>query len=260
MTRRERLERKVEKRREWADKRRAKASERFSTASRLVADIPMGQPILIGHHSEKHHRATLARSDSAMRAGCESADMAQHHDSKADGLESQLDSSIFSDDTDAVEQLEKRIAEREAKRDRMKAINLAHRRFLKNPASLDSADFTDAEKHLIRTYKPAYSWEPNPHPPYSFQNLGGNIRRDQQRLKQIKAQQERQADAEQAGGIVISEGNGWARITFAEKPAREILNELKAAGFRWGAGCWSGKADSIPASVRELASAATVGE
>jgi hypothetical protein len=41
-------------------------------------------------------------------------------------------------------------------------------------------------------------------------------------------------------------------VNFADKPDREILNALKAAGFRWGNGCWSGKTENVPACVREL--------
>lgn len=46
------------------------------------------------------------------------------------------------------------------------------------------------------------------------------------------------------------EGSGdYVRVTFAEKPDREILKQLKAAGFRWGGGSWSGRRDALPASV-----------
>ena len=80
MTRRERLEAKLEKREEWAEGRRADATRRFDTADKSVEMIPFGQPILVGHHSEKRHRAALKRHDNNMRAGCESLDMAKHHE------------------------------------------------------------------------------------------------------------------------------------------------------------------------------------
>ena len=250
MTRRERLERKLEKRREWAAKREAEAVARFNAAHKATEHIPMGQPILVGHHSERHHRAALKRSDGNMRKGCEASAMATHHESKADGIEHQLDKSVFSDDADAIGLLEKRVAEREAMRDRMKAINAAHKRFLKNPASLDIADLTDAEKHLVRTYQPAYSWIPHPFAPYKFTNLGGNIRRDKERIEEVKRRSTRTQKAQQAGGVAIEGTGEWCRITFASKPDRAILTALKAAGFRWGGGCWGGRTAAIPACVR----------
>ena len=123
MTRRERLQRKLERREEWAEKRVAKSSRRFDAAHRELQGLTPGQPILVGHYSEKRHRAHLARVDSNMRKGVEHSDMAAHHRSKAGGLARQLDNSIFSDDDDAIERLKERIADREAQRDRMKEIN-----------------------------------------------------------------------------------------------------------------------------------------
>ena len=57
MTKRERLERKLQKRRQWAAARRDAATQRFAAADAAVVHIPLGQPILVGHHSEKAHRA-----------------------------------------------------------------------------------------------------------------------------------------------------------------------------------------------------------
>jgi hypothetical protein len=42
------------------------------------------------------------------------------------------------------------------------------------------------------------------------------------------------------------------RVTFAEKPRRELLNELRGAGFRWAGGSWQGRRDALPASVVAL--------
>ena len=53
-----------------------------------------------------------------------------------------------------------------------------------------------------------------------------------------------------AGGVVVQPHGEYCRVVFAEKPAREILNALKAAGFSWGDGGWSGKADRLPDEVR----------
>ena len=44
----------------------------------------------------------------------------------------------------------------------------------------------------------------------------------------------------------------YCRVTFSEKPEREVLNALRGAGFRWGAGSWSGRLDAVPEAVKEL--------
>ena len=117
MTRRERKESRLARRKEWAEKRDQKATDAYETTDKLASQIPMGQPILVNHHSEKKHRNHLKKIDNTMRKSVESSDMAKHHRSKAAGIAEQLDNSIFSDDTDVVERLEVRIAERKAQRD-----------------------------------------------------------------------------------------------------------------------------------------------
>lgn len=250
MTRRERLENKLEKRREWAAKRSAKASAKIAQAIEMTSCIPMGQPILIGHHSEKGHRALLTRSDAAMRSGVESHDMAKHHESKAEGLEAQLDSSIYSDDPDALEQLAKRIAELEAERANMKAANVYWR---KHRSMKGFPGLTDEQAAKLDADIPTrYSWARQPFAPYSLQNLGGNIARLKKRIQHVKSRQQRTELAEAATGGVLIEGGEYVRVTFADKPDRSVLNDLKAAGFHWGAGSWCGRRDKIPTSVNDL--------
>ena len=53
MTTRERKERKIEKREEWASARETKANQAQLAGSRAIEGIPFGQPVLIGHHSER---------------------------------------------------------------------------------------------------------------------------------------------------------------------------------------------------------------
>lgn len=248
MTRRERLEAKLDKRLEWAEGRDAKASRHFNTARTIADGIPFGQPILVGHHSEKHARRDAGRIDSNMRNACDSSDMAAHHRGKAAGIESQLNGSIFSDDPDALEALEARIAELNAKRDKMKASNKAFRKGDEPWAALLEITVEQAAAMRVKIME-GYSWCQQPHPSYELQNLGGNINRLRKRLKTVAAHQERSAAAEAAGGVSVEIIDKYARVTFAEKPDRSILNDLRAAGFRWGSGCWTGYTDKIPESI-----------
>lgn len=249
MTRREYLEKKLEKRAEWAAGREAKSTAAFNRFRSIGDGIPMGQPILVGHHSEKRHRRDIGRMDSALRQASESSQMAELHRSKAAGLEAQLDGSIFSDDPDAVEALEARISELEAKRERKKGSNKAFKKgdqawseFL--GITLEQA--AAARKAIME----GYSWTQQPHPAYELSNLGGNIGRLRKRLVDVKARAARMEKAEAVG--VLIEGTGdYIRVTFPEKPAREVLNALREAGFRWGGGSWTGRRDALPEIVKQ---------
>ncbi len=83
MNYRDRLARKAERRKEWAEGRARKATESFQKAHDATKHIPMGQPILVGHHSEGRHRAALRRSDAAGFKGLEHHEMAEAHAYKA---------------------------------------------------------------------------------------------------------------------------------------------------------------------------------
>lgn len=244
MSRRSRLERKVQKRQEWAAKADARSDARLAAADRIASVIPLGQPILVGHHSERHHRRDLERIDTNMRKGIEESKLADHHRSAGAGLADQLERSVFSDDDDAVQQLEARIAERVARVERCKAINRA----IKAGGHVDPP-LTAAEVAELASIARAFNLERPGYPGYVFTNLSGNIRRDRQRITEIQQQQQRSRAAAEAPAGVLIEGNGYVRVTFADKPPRATLEALKAAGFRWSGGGWVGERAKIPPEV-----------
>lgn len=52
-----------------AERKEAESAASFARVDGIAGMIPMGQPILVGHHSERHHRRDLDRIDRGMRAG-----------------------------------------------------------------------------------------------------------------------------------------------------------------------------------------------
>lgn len=173
LTTRERRERRLEKRREWAASRSSSASSEHARATERASIIPFGQPILVGHYSEgrdRRYRAGIARG---FERSFEHADAANRHEQAARGLEEQLATSIYDDDPDAIERLKEKLAGLEGKRERMKAANAAYRR--EHKAEL--AGMTPYERS-----------QNVPHPAYELQNLGGNITRTRQRLERLRRQ------------------------------------------------------------------------
>ncbi len=79
----ERAKAKAERYEEWADKAHQRSEEAFERSERAVAGIPMGQPILVGHHSERAHRAAIDKSWAAMGKSVEEMHKAEAHESKA---------------------------------------------------------------------------------------------------------------------------------------------------------------------------------
>ena len=67
----------------WAGSAEVKAETASRRAFSLVAGIPMGQPILVGHHSEKRHRRALDDSWNALGKSVALNDKAEQHEAKA---------------------------------------------------------------------------------------------------------------------------------------------------------------------------------
>ena len=149
-TRRERAEARAARRREWAGGRQAKADALAAQNAPYRGDIAFNtQPGRIPERDRANQRDARA---------WEHTKMAAHHEAKADGIEAQLERTIFDDDPDACERLAERIAGLEAKRAAAKAFNAERRK-----AGLDIL------------------------PSYYLTNLGARIRRDRQRLARLEA-------------------------------------------------------------------------
>lgn len=184
-------------------------------------------------------------ADNRLRAAIEYLQKAPRRLQKA--LDGPVDNSVSA----ALAAAREKLAQREAAQARMKAINTAHAKFMKDPASLDKADLSDADKKLIREHKPRYSWEPHPFAPYELSNNNAEIRRQKDRVAELEgrseaAAQQTEDDEQVAPGVrlVKNAEAGRLQLFFDDKPAAEIRDTLKANGFRW--------APSVSAWQRQL--------
>lgn len=230
-----------------ADRLAAESTAAFDAARRSIEHIPPGQPILVGHHSERRHRRDLARHDRLMDKGIAAYRAAEEARRQA----STESTAISADDPDALAKLREKIAELKAKQALFREINRVHAHFLKSPEAPKTvaaiAALPEPWQFAVRNYVPRYSWEPHPIAPYQFQNLGGNLRRYKERLEQLEKQR---AAAPQPdivgtiGGLRVSViENAQAnrlQIVFSGKPSSEVRQTLKQSGFRWAPseGAW----------------------
>lgn len=223
----------------------------FSSPANETLRAMQGEPVKIGHHSERRHRRLIEKADRDMSKGCEELSRAEYWERRARAAEG--NAAVSGRDPEAVEKLLDKLNELGEAQDRMKTVNEAHRRFLADPATLDAAPLTDADKALVRAYKPAYSWEPHPFPPYALKNNNANMRRVRERIEELERQRaegERPDRTGEAGGVsVVVRDNAEMDATelhFAAKPPPEVLAQLKARGWHWvrSAGYWSRRRSS----------------
>lgn len=64
-----------------------RADAAYHTEHGILDMIPAGQPILVGHHSERRHRRDLERADSARRRAQAEGERAEYHEERAEAAE-----------------------------------------------------------------------------------------------------------------------------------------------------------------------------
>ncbi|EGU31127.1 hypothetical protein VII00023_14834, partial [Vibrio ichthyoenteri ATCC 700023] len=129
----DRLESKRERLEARAEKANAE-SNRYYTASKSRASmIPFGQPILVGHHSEKRARRDADRIFNDMGKSVAAARKAERLEERAANVGR---NGIASDDPEAIQKLKEKLAGLERSQETMKAINKVIR----------SKHMTDADK------------------------------------------------------------------------------------------------------------------
>lgn len=115
----ERQEYKKEMYQERAEKADKRSQSHYERHKDIASVIPMGQPILIGHHSEKRHRNDLKRIDNEMRKSIQESEKADYYRNKVDNIDN--GKVISSDDPQAIEKLQARIEELEKAKEEVKA-------------------------------------------------------------------------------------------------------------------------------------------
>lgn len=169
--------------REWAGKREAKAEAAEAAACALADSIPIGQPILIGHHSEGRARRDQARIVHGMIRAKEDAATAQDMTRRAATIEGQLAESIYSDDDDAIPRLLAKVADLEAERARIKAYNATAR-----AGTPDVTLLTERERRsLLGALKYGPGSKNGTFPSYHLSNLSGRISTTRARIARLTA-------------------------------------------------------------------------
>lgn len=201
----ERKEARTERYSELAAKHRRESISSWEASDAATRGIPMGQPILIGHHSEKAHRNALAKSHNAMRKSTEHTDKAEYYEEKAAATAN--NTAISSDDPEAVEKLKTKLSFLQEKQAGMKIANAKARKEKKD----------------------------RPHPVWELQNNNGNMSRIKKRIKFLEAQSEKTTKTYEINGIELCENVELNRIQmfFPGKPSQEIRSKLKSRGFRF---------------------------
>lgn len=148
---------------------------------------------------------------------------------------------ISSDDPQAVEKLEAKLAALEEHQETMKAANAAIR--MKDPAKGDAklAELGYTTEDIAKLRAPDFCGRIG-YPAYALQNNNANIRRIRGRIAELKKRTENTPEGWEfdGGRVVVNTTENRLQIIFDGKPDADIRTELKGEGFRWvpSQGAW----------------------
>ena len=237
MNRKERQEARAERYRQYAENAARRSTAAFNASSAAVENIPLGQPILVGHHSERAHRRALERSNSAMMRSVHESEKAAYYRQKAEAVEN--NDNIYIGDDDAVDRLRVKIANLTAIQEQMKGANKIIR-----ASKLSDFDKIDALVHLGISRPKAEKIVANKilFPGYALTNNNAKISAAKKQLAKAEALASKEDREYTIDDITIEEcySENRLRIYFPGKPDDGMRETLKRNGFRWAPslGCW----------------------
>lgn len=240
-TGKERKQARADRYRERALQAKAGSTAAYRRSEELTKNIPSGQPILVGHHSEKRHRRALECSWNALGKSVELERKADYYAAKAEAAEHNR--AIYAEDDDAVENLTARVAALESLQERMKAAN----RIIKNLKQTQEEKIEALCRLGFERRNAEELFVPNcfgqiGFADFTIRNNGANIRRLKKRLESVSRLKSTPTKEYTIGEVRIVENTEANRLQvfFPEKPSEEVRKELKSNGFRWAsiAACW----------------------
>ncbi len=231
----DRKQARIERLRASAEKAEEESQQTREQADNMARAIPFGQPILVGHHSEKRDRNYRNKIHNKFGKSIALQEKADHLTKRADAAESNR--TISSDDPEALTKLQEKITKLEEERNRMKVFNRAWKTYEKGDDSkLKVLGLDDAGIQRMKTkIDNDYSWNKQPFASWQLSNLGATIRSAKQRLEHLSVQFNAVTNSETFGDVEIIENaeENRLQIVFPGKPDANIRSELKRRGFRW---------------------------
>ena len=222
-----------------AERRRQEATATLHHAHQMAAVIPFGQPLLVGHHSytrDRNYRDRIGRTfEKALSLENEANDLHRRRDAAQDNT------SVRSDNPDAIALLTAQVASMLEEAETMKRANAFYRKHGTLAGCPIPPELAEDGASVLR-FQPYYG---RPFPAYKLSNLSGNRRRLEQRIEVLQRQHAAELAVVDAtgsptvcqpvtGGMLmfdLSESRGT--LTLAARLAPEDFRAVRRAGWLW---------------------------
>ena len=229
MNREERQQARTDRYRELADNARKQSEQCFRQSESMASVIPMRQPV----HGKADRNYKMGQSVKA-------SEKADYYERKAEAAEN--NNAIYLDDDNAVEKLERKLAELVKAQEDMKAANkvVKNKKLTEEEKKVRLMELGYSETSAVELLTPCYG-----HigfPSFSLSNNNANINRIKKRLelaKRMKGTPEKEYTINGAR-VVENYPENRLQVFFDDIPAKEIRDSIKQHGFRWSRyhSCW----------------------
>lgn len=225
--------------RNLAAKSRDRAEQYNKSFSAISDHIPFGQPILVGHHSEKRHRRDIERMHRYTEKAVEEYQKAKYYERRATSAES--NNTISSDDPEACEKLQTKLDSLQRLQSIMRESNKFFRKgdTPENREALKKIGLSDSG--ISGGFKPDFCGRIG-FANYQLSNNNANIARIKQRIASLQRAEKAPEKEIEVNGVRFLDSPAANRfqVFFSGKPAENIRTTLKHRGFRWSptSGAW----------------------
>lgn len=233
----EQRENRINRYHELSSQNRQIAQSLSNRSSQMAAQIPFGQPILVGHHSEGRDRRFRAKIHNTMNKSVQALDKSEYYAEKAAAAE--RNHSISSDNPDAIELLREKLAKLEQLQEKMKTTN----KLIKKNDLDGLRNLGYHEQNIKELLAPDFCGRIG-FPDYALTNNRQKIATAKKRLAVLERQSTEtttETNFDDLGVKIIDNvEDNRLQMYFDEKPSEVVREQLNAWGFKYSRSlvCW----------------------
>ncbi len=232
----------------WYEEKQARRKERYQeiagnaviksnaiySQARTMADmIPFGQPILLGHHSEKRDRNFRSKITRTFEKSFKESSKAEYYERKAKSVGR---AGISSDDPDAVLKLQKKLSGLEKNHERMKAVNkVVKNKKITHDEKINEIIALGFKKESATELLKGDFMGRIGFATYALQNNKAEINRVKSRIEDLSKIKNNDNITEVSDNFTFKVNYEINRIMFVfdDKPEEKVRKVLKSNAFNW---------------------------